>query len=47
MKCCFCDKEIDLSDGWGTTENLYTGDIKVYHLECAEMNDHKVARAVE
>lgn len=47
MNCYFCDKEIDLSDGWGLTENVDTGETKVYHLECAEMNGHKTAVPVE
>lgn len=46
--CCFCEQKIDmLEDGWGVTENLDTGDMKLYHLECAELNDYKIAKVVE
>lgn len=40
--CCYCSRPIVSDTGWGMSEDMVTGEGKVYHLECAEMNGDEV-----
>lgn len=40
--CCYCERPIVGSTGWGMSENLDGSDERIYHLECGEMNGENV-----
>lgn len=41
-KCCYCERPIEGSSGWGMSQLVGEEENKVFHLECAEMNGDDV-----